>query len=219
MIRKLSTAAVAAAIAAGACLSAAQPSFAGPTIVSYTQPQNVSGSGYGWSYNYNGSTGTLNDGIVPNGSDNDLLVDNTLSPSFTFTLDGNYKLSEIDILSNYLGNLIPGDLVSAVITIGGVSESVSSTNYGATTASGWGVNEQLLLPADLASIVTNTFTLSDPVSKGPWSDFSSYGEVVALGVPATGAVPEPATWAMLILGVAMIGMAARRRNADLIAAA
>jgi hypothetical protein len=28
-----------------------------------------------------------------------------------------------------------------------------------------------------------------------------------------GSVPEPATWAMLILGVAMIGFAARRRNA------
>jgi hypothetical protein len=31
------------------------------------------------------------------------------------------------------------------------------------------------------------------------------------GGPGPG-VPEPATWAMLILGVAMIGFAARRRN-------
>jgi hypothetical protein len=217
LIRKLSTAAVAAAIA-GVCLAAAQPTCAAPTIVSYTQPQNVSGAGSGWSYNYNGSTGTLNDGIVPNSLDNDLLVDNSLNPSFTFTLNGTYKLSEIDILSNYLANLIPGDLTSAVITSGGVSETVSSTNYGPTTVSGWGANERLVLPSDLASIATNTFTLSDPVSQGPWSQFSSYGEVVALGAPF-GGVPEPSTWAMLIAGVAMIGFAARRRTAGLALAA
>lgn len=215
MIRKLSIAAVAATIA-GVCLAAAQPSFAGPTIVSYTQPQNVSGSGYGWSYNYNGSTGTLNDGIVPNSQDNDLLVDNSLNPSFTFTLNGTYKLGEIDILSNYLQNMIPGDLTSAVITIGGVSETVSSTSYGPTTASGWGADERLVLPSDLASIATNTFTLSDPVSQGEWSQFSSFGEVVVLGA---GGVPEPATWAMLIVGVAMVGFAARRRNVGLALAA
>lgn len=41
------------------------------------------------------------------------------------------------------------------------------------------------------------------------------GSISADLVPVTGsiaAVPEPATWAMLIMGVAMIGVAARRRN-------
>jgi hypothetical protein len=39
------------------------------------------------------------------------------------------------------------------------------------------------------------------------------------GQLAGGGVPEPATWAMLILGVAMIGFAARRRNAGVALAA
>lgn len=39
------------------------------------------------------------------------------------------------------------------------------------------------------------------------------GFPAGFGVRLDGAVPEPATWAMLILGVAMLGFAARRRNA------
>jgi hypothetical protein len=39
------------------------------------------------------------------------------------------------------------------------------------------------------------------------------------GVLAPGAVPEPATWAMMILGMGLIGFAARRRRAGLALAA
>lgn len=40
----------------------------------------------------------------------------------------------------------------------------------------------------------------------------STGFVTASASPATGAVPEPATWAMMIGGFAAIGVAARRRR-------
>lgn len=38
------------------------------------------------------------------------------------------------------------------------------------------------------------------------------GDFGSFGFSGGGAVPEPATWAMLILGVAMIGFAVRRRS-------
>ena len=63
---------------------------------------------------------------------------------------------------------------------------------------------------------------------GPNSDFSviafSTGQVIGSGsVTSTstsipGAVPEPATWAMLITGFGLVGVAARRRHARRVAA-
>lgn len=50
---------------------------------------------------------------------------------------------------------------------------------------------------------------------------NSPGDIIGVDdvLYAGGGVPEPATWAMLILGVAMIGFAARRRNAGIAAVA
>ena len=61
---------------------------------------------------------------------------------------------------------------------------------------------------DLGSTVTNTITLSDGAG-------SSNAQIFAAGTPG---VPEPATWAMMLMGFGGIGMAmrrSRRRNAAL----
>jgi hypothetical protein len=42
--------------------------------------------------------------------------------------------------------------------------------------------------------------------------FRSAADTVTLNIGATGAVPEPATWAMMILGMGAVGFAMRRRN-------
>ncbi len=43
------------------------------------------------------------------------------------------------------------------------------------------------------------------------------GDIVASGSPA-GAVPEPATWAMMVGGLGLVGAATRRRSATVVAA-
>jgi hypothetical protein len=59
------------------------------------------------------------------------------------------------------------------------------------------------------------------VLSGPLGNINSLGSLVAfdnqsqvflLGNAAGGGVPEPATWAMMILGFGMIGAALRRRR-------
>lgn len=51
---------------------------------------------------------------------------------------------------------------------------------------------------------------SDPVGNPSWNYFFDTGDVVFEATFA--AVPEPATWAMLIAGFGMVGAAARRRR-------
>jgi hypothetical protein len=194
-------------LAATAAAAIAAPALAGPTIVSYTQT-NVPPSGFGyWSHNYDPitGTGTLNDGIVPNNQHNNVLV-SASGASFTFQLDGLYRLSEIDILNNYIENHIPGDLASAVVTINGQSATVDVTGFGAVGPEGYHINEALLLPTSLSSLATNSFTLSGFVAQGDYAVYTAFGEVVASG---TAAVPEPASWALMLGGFGAIGGALR----------
>jgi hypothetical protein len=62
-----------------------------------------------------------------------------------------------------------------------------------------------------------TLTSLEIVLDGATSQYKSVDNIVLN--PAVAAVPEPATWAMLTLGVAMIGLAARRRRAGMAVAA
>ena len=54
------------------------------------------------------------------------------------------------------------------------------------------------------------------VGQGPNGDGGCincyFGEIALLSVPSVGAVPEPSTWAMMILGFAGIGFMAYRRK-------
>ncbi len=43
-------------------------------------------------------------------------------------------------------------------------------------------------------------------------DFQNIGFTAEVSTPVPGGVPEPATWAMLILGFGLVGAAARRRD-------
>lgn len=62
----------------------------------------------------------------------------------------------------------------------------------------------------------NDYTLGS-ISANNWDDFGDFGSLAYSA--AFAGVPEPATWAMLILGVAMVGFAARRRTAAMALAA
>jgi hypothetical protein len=58
-----------------------------------------------------------------------------------------------------------------------------------------------------------------PLSKDTSDSVYNYGNVFVrfTQTPATPAVPEPSTWAMMLLGFGAIGFAARRRRAQAVA--
>jgi hypothetical protein len=73
-----------------------------------------------------------------------------------------------------------------------------------------GAWQQMSMTWNSGANTSATLVIQDLTDAGPFNDFAL--DDIALTGPA---VPEPATWAMLLLGVAMIGAAARRRNAGL----
>lgn len=220
MVRNLRTIAFTLAttglIALGSAASAA-------SITSY-DVTNAQPSGFGnWSHtysgtisagNYTGGSGTLNDGIIPNDQNNNQLFTTSFLPTITAYLDGTYNLNQIDVLSDYLQNAIPGNLLSFDVTIGGNTQTVALAGFGATTSGGYSSNGRATLTGLLQSTATNNFTLSNFVTSGSsgFADFFSIGELTVNGVTANSAVPEPATWAMLLIGFGFAGAAMRRRK-------
>jgi hypothetical protein len=177
------------------------------SIISYSGT-NIPASGFGlWSYDAN----TLNDGIIPTSEHDNMLLQIADEPVINFTLNGTYKLSEINILNAYQRNQIPGNLYSALVTIGSSSATVLATGFGPACFA-FACNVKLTLPGTLSSLSTSSFTLSSFVSQGPASRFTALGEVTVSEVSA-GGVPEPASWAMMIAGFGLVGSAMRRRAA------
>jgi hypothetical protein len=208
-----------AAMCAAACLAGACDADASAVgIVSYTTV-NAPPSGYGgWSH----TPTTLNDGLIPTYADDNLLLNLPDNPSITFMLDGTYTLSEIDILSAYAGNEVPGNLVSAVVTIGAQSAVVDNVGFGTipNAFTGFHENESLTLTGLLASTPTDTFTLSGFVTNYPTMYQTALGEVTVQeasmtgggGTGGGGSVPEPPVWTLLLTGFGLIGAVLRRQR-------
>lgn len=196
-------------------------SQATPIISSY-DISNAEASGFGgWSnaysgtitatggglYSYTGGSGTLNDGITPTNHINNQLF--TLADNSTITLHLNTlsNISELNILGGAIGNMIPGTLTGATITIGALSVALSSTAWGATCSSGLCNDKFSLAGSGLDLLATNTITLSN--FTGGWSGYYNIGEVTVAGVNA--AVPAPATFALLGLGLVGLTLSRRRK--------
>lgn len=105
----------------------------------------------------------------------------------------------------------------------GVTELARGANLGTT---GWAANTEYAF--DLLFSSTNIQVFVDGVQEininGTFANgafgFYNYSQarVLYAGItedvlPPTGAIPEPATWAMLIAGFGLVGVAARRRRA------
>jgi hypothetical protein len=203
-----------AAMCAVACLAGASDADAGAVgIVSYTIV-NETPSGYGgWHH----TPTTLNDGLIPAGADDNLLLNLPDNPSITFMLDGTYTLSEIDILSAYDPNDITGNLASVVVTIGAQSAVVHNVGFGsiANAYTGFHENESLTLTGLLTSTPTDTFTLSGFVTNYPSMYQTALGEVTVQEASMTGggaSAPEPAVWTLMLTGFGLIGAVLRRRR-------
>lgn len=205
--------AAAGVVAVATALACASSAAAAPITISSYVLTNVQPSGFGnWTYDAD----TLNDGIIPNDQNDDMLLDLSINPSITFTLNGSYRITDIQILSNYLPtNIIPGNTVSALVTIGANSAQVTTTGFGTLNPrSGLNLNRTFTLSGALASTATTTFTLSNFVADASFPTYTSLGEIVVNGASAT---PEPASWALMISGFGIAGGMLRRRRTALAA--
>jgi hypothetical protein len=187
------------------------------TIISSYNISSTEMSGYGgWSFNYTGTItpiggglanytdggGTLNDGLLPPTEANNQLFLSTTNPVITVFLNGYYDISSLHIESGITdGNLIPGDITGLTVSLGSSSQS-----YTPTTSH---TDQAILLNGTQSAIAVNSFTLSN-FSATYYNQFA-IGELVVNGSPIA-AVPEPSTWAMMILGFAGVGFMAYRRK-------
>jgi len=175
-------------------------------------------SGYGgWSHNYSGTiagnsysggSGTLNEGIVPNSTDNNHLFvvgDNSI---ITLYLSSATLVSAIDLFGGSTTNAVPGTLTGATIAIGGSSLPLTSLAFGGACPSGPCDDRFNLVGTGLDLIPTNAITISNftgGINLGLPTNFYNIAEIQVMGRQA---VPEPGTLALLGLG--LLGLVASR---------
>lgn len=95
----------------------------------------------------------------------------------------------------------------------GFGDRDGTGNYGPIPSGGW--YQTAALSFANAAAYTTQFTLQAPGNVGFYIYDNAIGDNrggVSLSISA---VPEPATWAMLIMGFGAVGMASRRRRAHL----
>jgi hypothetical protein len=126
---------------------------------------------------------------------------NVAYQSFSFTVDaaGAYTFDAVSAFDNFLS-----------LYTGAFNPSSALTDITAVDDdSGIGANAQLtanLLAGAAYNIVFTSYSNSD---RGAFTLTAAGPGTVRLAAP--GAVPEPATWAMMILGMGAVGFAMRRR--------
>ena len=151
--------------------------------------------------NITGPSGTFGDNSVTCANNG---VSCSFNRTFTFTTPTGYNLSSSDISSVLTGNNQATNLDFTSVTLNGVNFNILST----------GIQEfRNLLNQTLIAGGTNTLLVSGTVgaegSSSPanasFSGNLSFANQVA-------AVPEPATWGLMVVGFGMIGAAARGRK-------
>lgn len=151
---------------------------------------------------YNGDLAVLNDGIVPaNGSNyntSDKVSFTSTPASFLFDFGGQVSveglLANVDNNDFYTFQFFNGADLVGMLNIG---PDEGSVNFGVETFN------RLFGP------LTSTSAL---VTASGGDNLYGIGEVQFQGSALTAAVPEPATWMMMLLGFGVVGAAARRRT-------
>jgi hypothetical protein len=139
---------------------------------------------------------------------------------------GNNSYTNAQNAYNAYNNTHPSANPDISLTALGASDDAGFKKIGSITGAGtsagtWTLNG--FVASFLSVKAGNNFVLyqlATPASSGTWDTFDlpyknnppALSHLVFFGQAATGAVPEPATWAMMILGMGAVGFAMRRRR-------
>jgi hypothetical protein len=117
---------------------------------------------------------------------------------FEFLTPAGFNLASVDINSNYTGNNLVANIDFSSVTLNGVEFDTIAT----------GQQEfRNLLDQSLSAGATNVLRVSG--STGGDAAFSG-----TLSFAVAAAVPEPGTWALMLLGFGAVGGAMRRQRRD-----
>ena len=102
------------------------------------------------------------------------------------------------------------------LTFSGLGSTTGTGSSGTWALSGFLVNFVAVKASDYFVL----YQLTTPASTGSWNTLDipyknnphDISHLVFFGSPREGAVPEPATWAMMLLGFGAMGMSLRRRR-------
>lgn len=204
-----------------AAMDASAQSIGSYDVLGYQPPV-----GSGWSSTYSGTTtvnadgtfdltggsGTLNDGLIPANSSNNMLFLQA-GVVIVLHLDQSTALSEIDLFGGMIPfNGIPGAIASATISFGGTSVALSSAGWGPACQSGPCNDRFSLAGTALQGISTDTITISNiqNASHGDLYNIAEISVAAGSGLPVS-AVPEPGSVVMLLGGLGLIGAVGWRR--------
>ena len=144
-------------------------------------------------------------------------IGSTASPgSFSFIYTGPTTSFAGHTYTQNVTNLLSGVFTLAAISGSGTSGSFhDSTNTGTVN-----FTSDIITNLPTATVQDFSFSLvsiANPLGYTPGQSLNSF-KSGATGIFSAGFVPEPATWAMMITGFGMLGLAARRRRSLSLAA-
>jgi hypothetical protein len=148
-----------------------------------------------------GPSGTFGDNSVTCAG---AAVSCSFSRTFMFTTPAGYNLSSADISSILTGNNQATNLDFTSVTLNGVNFNILST----------GIQEfRNLLNQTLTAGASNTLLVSGTVGAADSTSpaMASFSGNLSFATQVA-AVPEPATWGLMVIGFGMIGAAARSRK-------
>jgi hypothetical protein len=164
------------------------------------------------------------------------------APAISFTASAGGSVTQIDIALQNHGSVPGADGATVSLwtdvsgQLGAQLGSWSVSNFPAFGSSNSALTAITGITGVSLAAGANYYLQAAPAAGGAtsvawnWNTVGATSTILENGVSTSGnltgafdvlgtSVPEPATWAMLIMGLGMIGFAARRRKAGLVAAA